>query len=183
MRRAIPLDDGTVISVVWPVAARLSDGKGTTSILFPSANILTPTNLLDPMLMEFDPKHGEGEERQFTDAVAVAGLQAVGAQRRAVILILSSTADVSEHDPAAVRRYLASLGVPLFVWSVTGARPDLADAWGEVEDVSNLAKLDAASKRLRRVLDEQRIAWVEVDPLTALTLQARGDCGITPLAR
>ena len=75
-----------------------------------------------------------------------------------------------------------SLGVPLLVWSVKGPRPDLAESWGEVEDISSLAKLDAASKRLRRVLEEQRVAWVEVDPLTALTLQAKGDCGITPVA-
>ena len=186
VRRAVPLDSGTVWRVLWPVAARVTDGKGTTSILFPAtADLSAPgSGLLYPMLIGYDSRHNEGEKRQFADAVAVAGLQAMtGAQRRAVILILSSTADASDHDPAAVRRYLQSLGVPLLVWSVKGPRPDLAESWGEVEDISSLAKLDAASKRLRRVLEEQRVAWVEVDPLTALTLQAKGDCGITPVAR
>ena len=182
-RRASPLDDGTAVRVVWPVAAHLSDGKGTTSILFPSSGTIgAPASMLTALLMSFDPKRGEEDKRQFTDAVAVAGLQTLGAQRRAVVLVLSSTADASDHDPAAVRRYLQSLGVPLFVWSVRGPRPDLAEAWGEVEDISNLRKLDEASKRLRKSLEEQRVAWVEVDPVTALTLQAKAECGIEPLA-
>jgi hypothetical protein len=185
IRRAVPLDDGTVVRMMWPVAARLSDGKGSTSVLFPTAADVAapPFGLLYPLLLGFDAKHFEGDKRQFTDAVAVAGVEAItGAQRRAVVLILSSTADSSEHDPAVVRRYLATLGVPLFVWSLRGPRPDLAEAWGEVDDVSSLVKLDAASKRLRKTLDEQRVAWVEVDPLTALTLRTKGDCGITPTA-
>jgi hypothetical protein len=182
-RRAFPLDDDTSVGVLWPVATRLSDGKGTTSIIFPSSpKFRPPASMLSPLLMAFDPKSNEGERRQFTDALAVAGLQAVGAQRRAVVLVLSATADSSDLDPASVRRYLQSLGVPLFVWSVRGPRPELAEVWGEVDDVSTLKKLDVASRRLRKTLEEQRVAWVEVDPVTALTLKAKQNCGIEPLA-
>jgi hypothetical protein len=163
----------------------VTDAKAATSILFPTTDDLDAarSGVLYPLLLSYEPKPGEGEKRQFTDAVAVAGLQAVtGARRRAVVLVLSSTADASDHDPAAVRHYLAALGVPLFVWSVRGPRPDLAGTWGDVDDISSLPKLQAAAARLQHALDEQRVAWVEVDPVTALALRADGRCGITPLA-
>jgi hypothetical protein len=51
-----------------------------------------------------------------------------------------------------------------------------------VEDVSTMEKLRAAVMRLRRALDEQRIAWVDADPLTALRLQANAKCGIEAAA-
>jgi len=103
--------------------------------------------------------------RRWADAVAVAGVHAAaGGRRRAVVLVLGDQPDKSEHPPAAVRKYLASIGVPLFVWS-TGTRH--AD-WGTIEDVSSKAKLSDATDRLRHALDTQRIAWIEADPLTAV---------------
>lgn len=122
--------------------------------------------------------------RQWADAVAVAGVRAAaGGRRRAVVLVLGSGADKSDHPPAAVRAYLASIGVPLFVWSPNGKRPDLAASWGEMEDVSSTAKLAEAADRLRHALDTQRIAWIEADPLTALRAEIKDGCGYARLAR
>ena len=61
-----------------------------------------------------------------------------------------------------MRRYLAAIRVPFFVWSLksTGSQP-LAASWGTVEDISTPAKLDAAVQRLKTELTKQRIVWVQ----------------------
>ena len=46
-----------------------------------------------------------------------------------------------------------------------------------------MQKLSDAVHRVRRTLAKQRIAWVDVDPLTALRLEANGKCGIETAAR
>jgi hypothetical protein len=100
-----------------------------------------------------------------------------------VILVLSRKADASMHDAGAVRRYLEAIGVPLFVWSPVGPRPEAEAAWGKIDDISSQTAFTAAVNRVRQTLDEQRIAWVDVDPLTALHLTANEACGIATLAR
>ncbi len=121
---------------------------------------------------------------KFADPVAVAGLRAISeSRRRAVVLILSKHPDSSGNDPRVVRRYLADIGVPFFVWSLNGPRPDVSDSWGEVEDVSSFSLLEAAAAKLRDNLAAQRIAWVDVDPLKALRLRADSRCGVTTVAR
>lgn len=106
-------------------------------------------------------------ERRIADAVAVAGLQATAENhRRAVVLVLGSdqVQDVSNYDPATVRAYLESIHVPLFVWSLYGPRSTAAKPWGtagDIEDVSNLAKLESAVAKLKTALDAQKIVWIE----------------------
>jgi hypothetical protein len=60
-----------------------------------------------------------------------------------------------------VRRYLESIRVPLFVWSLYGKDAAAAQAWGPVEDVSSLARMGDAMARLRAELDAQRIVWLD----------------------
>jgi hypothetical protein len=107
---------------------------------------------------------GMSQDQRIADAVAVAGLQATtGNYRRAVVLVLGSDLqDSSRYDPATVRRYLESIRVPLFVWSLEKPKnnPALA-AWGEAEDISSLTKLYRAFERLKSELESQRIVWVE----------------------
>jgi len=102
--------------------------------------------------------------RRFSDAVAVAGLEAAGSYgARAVLLVLGGPApDRSFYSPTLVRRYLETLHVPLFIWSLedAGAR-QAAPAWGEVEDISSPWKLREAFRRLRLQLDSQQIVWLE----------------------
>jgi hypothetical protein len=172
--------------MLWPVSESYSNGQHETTILFqPSSEIdAQRAGMLWLLLSRYGGDNARGKPRQFADAVAVAGIRAItGAQRRVVVLVLSANADASRHQPAAVRHYLQSIGAPLFVWSVTGPRPDLAESWGSVDDISSLAKLSDAVERLRRTLEEQRIAWVNVDPLTALRLKANESCGIATVAQ
>jgi hypothetical protein len=183
LRHYLSLDKGTVMRMLWPVGARFENPENATSLLFVPSQDFDAT---DTGMMRFltvgGPLPEEESSPRFADAVAVAGVRAVtGSQRRAVVYMLSRTSDASRNDPAAVRRYLVSLGVPLFVWSIAGPRSDVAATWGPVEDVSSLPKLGAAVNRVRRTLEEQRIAWVDVDPLTALRLKANASCGIEML--
>jgi hypothetical protein len=94
--------------------------------------------------------------------VAVAGVTAAsGNRRRGVLLVLGpESEDSSDATPATARRYLAALGVPLFVWS-----PDPATArnspWGEARLVSTPGPMSRATNRIFRELERQRIVWVE----------------------
>jgi hypothetical protein len=184
-RHRIPLDAGTAMRILSPVPEQHMTTSHTTSTLFPPSQDVDSgsggllwflTRTLD---VDADPKLS----RQFADAVGVAGLDAItGARRRAVVLVLSNHEDVSSHEPFSIRNYLASIGVPLFVWSATAPRPELRDTWGEIEDVSSPPKLKAAADRLRAELASQRVAWVAADPVAALRIQSTGRCGIKPLA-
>jgi len=104
-----------------------------------------------------------GRERRVTDAVAVAGLQAAAENyRRAVVLVLGRDGDdASRYDPETVRRYLESIHVPLFVWSLYGPDTQAAKRWGGAEDISSFYKLSTAVTRLRKELEAQRIVWLE----------------------
>lgn len=107
-----------------------------------------------------------GVDLRITDAVAVAGLQASAEnRRRAVVLVLGNEVrDSSRYDPAAVRAYLESIHVPLFVWSLYGSSSPAARAWGtpgEIEDISNTARLGQAVAKLKAELDAQKIVWIE----------------------
>lgn len=109
------------------------------------------------------PTDSRGQERRIADAVAVAGLQAAAENyRRAVVLVLGrDDMDSSHYDPATVRRYLQSVHVPLFIWSLYGPDTAAAKRWGEAVDISTVFKLSAAVKELRRDLEAQRIVWLE----------------------
>ena len=123
---------------------------------------------------------------RIADAVAVAGLQAAAEnRRRSVLLVLGKDVeDASRYDPAMVRRYLASIHVPLFVWSLRGEDTALAKAWGPVEDISSRPRLNLAVNRLREALDGQRIVWLDgrhLPQAVALTPAAKGEIvGATP---
>jgi hypothetical protein len=108
---------------------------------------------------------GESVERQrrIADAVAVAGLQAAAENhRRAVVLVLGrEIVDSSRYDPVKVRRYLETIHVPLFIWSLYGPETPSAKAWGRAEDVSTLARMEAAVDRLKAELAAQRIVWLD----------------------
>jgi hypothetical protein len=152
---------------VWPVAVSYGQG-GMKSELFPQSRVFSVldgglhwvlTNILPNQELA-----GKGPQR-LADAVAVAGLQAMaGNGARAVVLLVGpNPQDASRYDPATVRRYLAAIRVPLFVWKV-GEGPVSAalSGWGgDVEDVSTLPGLRAAFAGLKDELASQRIVWVE----------------------
>jgi hypothetical protein len=105
-----------------------------------------------------------GSQARTADAVAVGGLQAAGGSGpRAVLLLLGGgiQRDASRYDGPTVRRYLAALHVPLFVWSARPPSESMKTTWGAVEDVSTPPGLDRAFQRLAEELDAQRIVQLE----------------------
>jgi hypothetical protein len=185
LRNSTAFDRATNMRVLWAVSQRFR-GTDATAELF-EATVDFDASMGGALFMlytEYTGKYTNDVPRQFADAVAVAGLRAVtGSWRRAVVFVLSATEDASTNSPVAVRRYFQTLGVPLFIWSRSGPRPDLAESWGAVDDISTFSGLTAAVARVRRTLEAQRIAWVDVDPLEALHLKASERCGIETVAQ
>ena len=187
-------DDMFPVDRILPEALRQELRLGDTDavrFLSPTANIYRgagiPAELFD-ISRDLKPEDGglfwflthvalikdQIEDQRIADGVAVAGLQAMsGNNRRAVVLVLGSDLrDTSRYDPATVRRYLESIRVPLYVWSLKNPKkkPGLA-AWGEVEDISSFPKLRKAYVRLKADLESQRIVWVDgIHPPQAITL-------------
>jgi hypothetical protein len=96
--------------------------------------------------------------------VAVAAQEAVTEnRRRAVLLVLTSgEKDQSLFDPATVRRYLAALHVPLFVWCIGDPEPGSpAAAWAKVSILKRDADLRPAFVDVRDALASQRIVMVD----------------------
>ncbi len=185
LRHELPLDPDTTARILWPIAYELATpGEPATKLFHHSDDQAASDGGIPWLLTLRFARRTPAISRQFADAVAVAGLRALAAgRRRAVILLLSRTPDASHYTPAAVRRYLSAIGVPLFVWSLTGPRPDLADSWGAVDDISSRENLRLATDRLRETLAAQRVAWVALDPLTALRVEGSERCGVSPLAQ
>jgi len=180
----IRLDDDTAERILWPVPRPINERGQPTAIAFPQsvnhAKVATASWLLTQKL---SPATAASEPRQFADAVAVAAMSTLErGRRRAVILLVSKAADRSLYSPLVVRRYLEETGVPLFVWSADGPRPDLTGAWGDVDDISTGSGLTAAVKRLNAALMKQRIVWIAADPLTVLNTEVAERCGLTPVA-
>ena len=180
VRRAAHVD--ATMELVSPVGKRFTGDNHPTTMIFPRLQNRNPDNGLYAFAaFGHASPDTYGGPRRWASAVAAAAVQAVGdGRRRAVILMLGSAPDASEYSPAGVRKFLDTIGVPLFVWSVKGP---VASAWGEVEDVSTKEKFERAAAEVSRALDEQRIAWVYADPWTALHTQVSAACGYTPLAQ
>lgn len=186
LRRLMPLDPGTRTRILSTVPQQSKTTSNASVLLFQPSEDLDASGggLMWLLTRRNSALIDDHAPRRMADAVGVAGLSAVtGAHRRAVVLVLNRFKDESAHDGASIRNYLATIGVPLFVWSLAGPRPDLRDSWGDVEDISSLARLKLAGDRLRAELASQRVAWVAADSVSALRIQPTGRCSITPLAR
>jgi hypothetical protein len=184
LRRKATLDADTDIRLLWPITNAYPQ-KGAPNILLfpPSENLDMKRGGIPWLLKQTYDGPADSDVLRFTDAVAAAGVTAMReGKRRAVVLVLSETPDRSAYDAAEVRRYLAALGVPLFVWSPTGT-PDPATAWGSVEDISRTEGLVAAAAKVRDALASQQVVWLAASPITALHVSARPGCGVTPVAR
>ena len=182
LRRFATLDRGTFAQILSPVANAVHGAEQATQ-LFPTSPVFdaTQTGMLY-LLTELQVR--QAGPRQWADAAAVAGVGAAArGRRRAVVLVLSGAPDKSDYQPATVRDYLAALGVPLFVWSPGGAIPGIVERWSDVDDISATARLRKATERLRKALAQQRIAWIEADPITALRAEVKDGCGYARLAR
>ena len=97
-----------------------------------------------------------------SDGVAVAAIRAAeGNGRRAVILLLGpEREDGSRFSPDVARRYLRDLRVPLIVWDLSGPGMEAPSGWGDAPPVDNVDDLVRRVRRVRSLLEEQRIVWV-----------------------
>jgi hypothetical protein len=197
-RKKTPLDPGTTMRYTWPIVRRYELPGHISSNIFDTSELLSSKDVgmtgvltvsFDAVAANFPLRPVEpGRQRRFADAVAVAGLRAVtDGRRRAIVVIVDCTFDLGKDrsiaEPEAVRHYLKAVGVPFFVWSVSGPRPDLEAAWGDIEDIETPRQFQMAVQRLRASLAAQHIAWVAADPITALRAEADPRCGITTVAQ
>jgi hypothetical protein len=170
------LRDGIRTRMLWPVAKHYDDPR-ISSDLFESSPDMSQS--LHWILTRVYHSLGTVPQQRFADATAVAGLVAFGSSsRRAVVLVLGTPADASGYTPESVRKYLATLGVPLHVWSLVdpATRHEFA-RWGPVADVSSVDRLRKAFLVLKADLRSQRVVWFEGKYLPQkieLTEQATG---------
>jgi len=156
----LPLDKGDLLRIVSPRPRAYPGAAGTTELFDLSPHFQGRDGLRPYLVSGSFQDEGAGPLRT-GDAVAVAGLQAMaGAHRRAVVLVLDGSTDASLYEPAMVRRYLAAIRVPLFVWSLdedTAHRKD----WGPTEVLYDSESLERAFRKVRTELERQRIVWIE----------------------
>lgn len=159
----LPLEKGDAVRFLWPRALGFP-GAAVPAALFPASSEFSAARgkSLTFLLGAISNPEPSGLFPMYADAVAVAGLNAYSSfGRRAVVLVLpEASPDASHYSPGLVRRYLESIRVPLFVWSLAPVPPSRSP-WGLVEAVGTAEGLRAAGGRLRESLERQRIVWVE----------------------
>jgi hypothetical protein len=158
-------DGGDHVGLVWPVPQNLPGGSARTA-LFESVGPFDERDLGYHWLLSRLARTGKpvAPPYRFADAVAVAGLQACGAGTRRVVVLVEGEyrLDGSQFSPEQVEGYLASVGVPLRVWSLLENAPT---RWkdGHAEDISSFLKLSSAVMHLKEELNRQRVVWVAGD--------------------
>jgi hypothetical protein len=162
LRAAAILDQKQRLRIVSPFAER-QEREGYGLRLFPpSPDFTRADGGLLWLLTGRKPPLLPLEEQHLAGAVAAAAISAaMQNRRRAVVLILGAGAsDASQLSPQQVRSYLASLGVPLAVWT-TAEETEIATVWGPATSVSTLGRLEKAFGVVKQDVDRQRIVWLE----------------------
>lgn len=174
-RQLFGFEEGTEIRFVSPWGAPVSKIErprqifsATRTVELYETGLLFETYATRPLSSWF----------RLADAVGIAGLQAAGDHRRAVVMLTADLEfkDDSLFEPSQIRRLLADLGVPLFVWYIGHDEMDAVSEWGP----SRLAAPSIGSagavvgepgggylrhfmseyQELKRTLARQRIVWL-----------------------
>jgi hypothetical protein len=182
LERWVALDPDTTEEIIWPYTQRFTD-RSSNAVAMLFAHTDDEKMGVIALLTSSSPE-GLDEKTRYADAVAVAGIRAVtGGQRRAVVFVLNEREDSSGLAPSAVRRYLAAIGVPFFLWSPNVPSIAANQRWGEAEIIANVDGLRAATAKLKQTLASERIAWIQADALRALRLKVDERCGLTTLSK
>ena len=155
------LDREDRLRIVWPVAEEIPDAGGVHILFGVSREFRAGFWFL---LSRIEYPRPTASPRRFTDAVAVAGLDAFAScSRRAVVLVVGSAdRDESHFAPEVVRRYLERLHVPLYVWALDAeAARRATPSWGEVQNISSIPAFGKAVEDLRHALESQTVVWLE----------------------
>lgn len=177
-RDDLSLGSATTVRFLWPRPATYRGERMPVELFPTSREFHSGDGGLRWILTRVTNPQPEPRAPRFADAIAVAALHAYGTfRRRAVLLVLDADAeDASQYDPSMVQRFLASLRVPLFVWSL-GPLGGTRASWTGAVDVSTENALRDSFERIKDALTAQRIVWVEGKILpqdVALTEQAKG---------
>jgi hypothetical protein len=171
METLMGLGGKTSETILWPVMeARTRDGNPTMDVYESSVGIDAGSYGMIWTLTRANHSAAASAPRRYANAVAVAGMMAAeqGTRRAVVLLLQPGHDDESTYDPATVRDYLRSIGVPLHVWSLGAVTKEQREAWGDVTEIPRQALLAEAVKRLRDDLSSQDVAWVATDAWHAL---------------
>jgi hypothetical protein len=162
-RFSMTLPKQDTVRLIWPVAKAIAGASLPVELFDTSRDLDAREGGLLWFLARSIPGVGDPSRQRLADAVAVAGLQALYAnRRRAVLLVLSEQpVDTSRSDPALVRRYLEAIRVPLVVWTLGDPASPAATAWGVAEKISAVGRMQKAFSRLEQELAGQRIVWVD----------------------
>ena len=165
LRRMLTLDSDVDIRLMWPATKQVHREEVEMN-LFPASPPMSAGDggvfwaLTQDVILD-----QESDIQRLTDALAVAGVEAVReGRRRAVVMVLGpEPVDASQYDAGIVRSYLRSLKVPLYVWGVAkgGKKKKVSyPEWGEVTTITSLNALRRAVRELEDDLERQRILWV-----------------------
>ncbi len=162
LRSVMRLGEDQSLRFVWPFSLHRESNRVAYDLFARSEEHSPSDGGVYYLLSAAQQPPFELRDQRLADAVAVAGMSAAARdRRRAVVLVLGAEpADASRLSPQAVRRYLADLGVPLFVWSVEKkVSSPVAAAWGGAESVYRRRGFSRSVEALSRALDRQRIVW------------------------
>lgn len=146
--------------IVWPLT-RNQDGVAPGYEVFMCSPDLSHQRSLTAILASAESPDPVAPPR-LADAVAMAGISASARNNpRAVVLLLGPTRDASTLTPEAVREFLASLNVPLFVWAVPGADPGRSRRWGSPIELRKRSDFVSAASALTKAVAAQKIVWLD----------------------
>jgi hypothetical protein len=158
------------VRFLWPEMKRVEHPRYRNFALFESSNELSAEEGgLFWFVTRFYQQESAEEPAQakrpppdqhLADGVAVAGSRvAANNRRRAILLVLGDEplADKSLSLPDDVRRYLAELQVPLYIWGGTPKE----GVWGKRRAIGSMNRFRQEALTLTEDLAGQRIVWLE----------------------
>jgi hypothetical protein len=155
------LRPGQKIRFCWPVTRPEDEVSEGYDIFMRSGDLIAKSGGLHALLT-IPKAPAVSKEPRFADAISVAALSASGRNRACAVLFLyGGSPDASRLAPEVVRRYLAKLRVPLYVWAVDGPSARKAKRWGKVSLVRDTESFLDAGRRLLDDVAAQRIVWVD----------------------
>ena len=161
----ITLRPGQKLRFCWPVTRPADEVSERYDVFMRSPDLSAASGGLQAFL-SVPRAPALSSKPRFADAISVAALSAAGRNRaRAVLYITGGSADASTLQPETVRRFLAKLRVPLYVWAIDGPSAHKAARWGSVRVLRDYPAFLAAAQRLLDDVASQRIVWVEGDHL------------------
>lgn len=157
----LDLRPGEKIRFCWPVTLPADEVSESYDVFMRSGDLVAKSGGL-LRLLTVPNAPAVSTKPRFADAISLAARSASGRNRaRAVLFLYGGSPDSSRLAPEVVRRYLAKLRVPLYVWAVDAPSARKAERWGKVTLVRHYPDFLAAGRRLLDDVAAQRIVWVD----------------------